>query len=67
MSQYHLAVSLSRRGFVHPHALGDGLKLVEQAVSGPGGTGSALILLLAASNGYGGDFRVPDPNGVVGR
>jgi hypothetical protein len=68
MGQYHLAVSLSAREFVHPHALGDGLKLVEQVGSGPGGVGSALILLLAASNGYGGgDFRAPDPNGVVGR
>jgi hypothetical protein len=68
MGQYHVGVDLDRREFVHPHTLGDGLKLVEQAGSGPGGVGSALILLLAASNGYGGgDFRAPDPNGVVGR
>lgn len=68
MGQSHVSVNLDRREFVHPHALGDGLKLVEQAGSGPGGVGSALIVLLAASNGYGGgDFRAPDPNGVVGR
>jgi hypothetical protein len=68
VGQYHLSVSLTKKEFVHPRALGDGLKLVEQAGSGPGGVGSALIVLLAASNGYGGgDFRAPDPNGVVGR
>lgn len=53
---------------MHPHALGDGLNLVEQAGSSRGGIGSALILLLAASNGYGGgDLCAADPNGVVGR
>lgn len=68
VGQYHITANLSKKEFVHPHALGDGLKLVEQAGSGPGGVGSALILLLAASNGYGGgDFCAADPNGVVGR
>lgn len=68
MGQYHITANLSKREFVHPHALGDGLKLVEQAGSGPGGVGTALILLLAASSGYGGgDFGAPDPNGVIGR
>lgn len=68
MGQYHVTTNLSKKEFVHPHALGDGLKLIEQAGSGPGGIGSALILLLAASNGYGGgDFCTADPNGVVGR
>jgi hypothetical protein len=68
MGQYHVSVNLDKREYIHPHALGDGLKLVEQAGSGPGGVGSALNLLLAASNGYGGgDFGAPDPNGVVGR
>ena len=53
---------------MHPHTLGDGLKLIEQAGSGPGGVGSALILLLAASNGYGGgDFDTEDESGVIGR
>jgi hypothetical protein len=68
MGQYHLTVSLTKREFVHPHALGDGFKLVEQASSGPGGIGSALTLLLAASNGYGGgDFGATDTRGVIGR
>lgn len=51
--------------------MGDGLKLMEQALSGGGGTGSGLLLLLAASNGDcgrgGGDYRQEDPNGIVGR
>ncbi len=68
MGQYHVTANLSKKEFVHPHALGDGLKLIEQAGSGPGGIGTALILLLAASNGYGGgDFDVEDSNEVVGR
>lgn len=68
MGQYHVATNLSKREFLYPHALGDGLKLVEQAGSGPGEIGSVLILLLAASNGYGGgDFHAADPNSVVGR
>lgn len=53
---------------MHPHALDDGLKLVEQAGSGTGGIGSALILLLTASNGYSdGDFDEGDQSGVTGR
>lgn len=62
MGQYHVATNLSKREFLYTHALVYGLKLVEQAGSGPGGIGSALILLLAASNGYGGgDFDTADP------
>lgn len=66
MGQYHVTVNLSKKEFVHPHALGDGLKLIEQAGSGPG-IGTALILLLAASNGYGGgDFDAGDQVAIVG-
>lgn len=40
---------------------------MEQACSGPGGSGSALFLLLAVSNGYGcGDLCADDPCGVFG-
>lgn len=68
MGQHHITANLSKKEFVHPQALGDGLKLVEQAGGGPGGIGSALIPLLAASNGYGGgDFCAEDSNGAVGR
>ena len=68
MVQYHMPVNLERVEFIRPHKLGDGLKLAEQAWSGPGGVGSALILLLAASNGRGGgDFHRPGFDDVIGR
>ncbi len=57
MGQYHLTVNLTKREFIHPHKLGDGLKLLEQSGWSPGGTNDALHLLLAVSNGRGGgDF-----------
>lgn len=69
MGQYHLAVNLDKREFLNPHGLGDGLKLWEQAGNGEGGVGSALIALLACSNGRGGgDFQEEnDTAGVIGR
>lgn len=73
MGQYHYAVNLDKREFIHPHKLGCGLKLVEQ-LGGKGGTGSALVVLLAASSGRGGgDFQSDNwsakenPEGIVGR
>ena len=54
MGQYHLTVNLDKREYLSPHALGDGLKLVEQGLSGPGGIPTALHVLLAVSNGRGG-------------
>lgn len=64
MGQYHLTVNLDKRQYIDPHALGDGLKLWEQAASSAGGVASALIVLLAVSNGRGGgDF---DESEVVG-
>lgn len=58
MGQYHLTVNLTKREFIDPHKLGDGLKLAEQSRGPkPGGTNDALHLLLAVSNGRGGgDF-----------
>lgn len=57
MGQYHLTVNLTKREFIDPHKLGDGLKLTEQCHGKPGGTNDALHLLLAVSNGRGGgDF-----------
>lgn len=71
MGQYHMAVNLDKREFLYSHEVGDGLKLMEQAMSGPGGIGSALILLLAVSNGEtgrgGGDFHVAGFGDVIGR
>lgn len=53
MGQYHLVVNADKRQYIHPHRLGDGLKLMEFANS-EGGTMTALAILLAVSNGDGG-------------
>lgn len=53
MGQYHICVSLSKREFLNPHRLGDGLKLWEQGAS-QGGTLNAIHAVLAVSNGRGG-------------
>ncbi len=53
MGQYHITVNLDKREFIHPHRLGDGLKLWEQGAS-QGGTLNAIHALLAVSNGRGG-------------
>lgn len=56
MGQYHYIANLDKREFLHPHELGDGLKLMEFGASGEG-TMFGLSLLLACSNGRGGgDF-----------
>jgi hypothetical protein len=67
MGQYFYLVNLDKHEFVHPHKLGDGLKLWEQAASSQG-MGAAAIMLLACSNGRGGgDFRADDHGKVYGR
>jgi hypothetical protein len=54
MGQYHYVVNLDKKEFIHPHKLGNGLKLRE---FGERGVLGALALLLACSNGRGGgDF-----------
>lgn len=65
MGQYHLTVNLDKQEFLDPHRLGDGLKLVEQFQGANPGVRSALLALLACSNGRGGGDL---PNGgIVGR
>lgn len=67
MGQYHKLVNLDKHEFVNPHRIGDGLKLWEMSASSYG-IGSALVILLAASNGRGGgDFNAPDKDGIIGR
>lgn len=62
MGQYHKTVNLDKKQFIHPHALGDGLKLLEQCGWSPGGTNDALHMLLAVSSGRGGgDFQSDSP------
>lgn len=53
MGQYQLVVNLTKKEFLHPHRMGDGLKLMEFGNS-CGGTMTALAILLAVSNGRGG-------------
>ena len=57
MGQYHKVVNLDKKQYLHPHQLGDGLKLMEFGESS-GGVMTALAILLALSNGRGGgDFN----------
>lgn len=48
MGQYHHIHNLDKHEKIHPHALGDGLKLLEFGCSGDG-TMTALAILLAGS------------------
>jgi hypothetical protein len=58
MGQYHYVVNLDKQEYLHPHKLGDGLKLAEFGASSQG-TMMCLAVLLADSCGRGsGDFRV---------
>jgi hypothetical protein len=67
MGQYHRVVNLDKKEFLDPHQLAAGLKLWEQIANHPG-TGPALLVLLAVSNGRGGgDLRADDPEGMIGR
>lgn len=66
MGQYHIPVSLTKKEFVHPHRLGDGLKLWEQGAS-QGGTLCALHALLAVSNGRGGGDYIDGHESFIGR
>lgn len=57
MGQYYRIINLTKREYLDPHYFGDGLKLMEFALSGFG-TMAALGILLASGNGRGGgDLR----------
>ena len=64
MGQYHYLVNLDKKQVVHPHQIGNGLKLREQT-GRPYSTATALVMLLAASSRDGGrgggDFRAKHP------
>lgn len=67
MGQYHYTVNLDKQEFLHPHKLGDGLKLAEQCNS-HGGTMAALMMLLSNAAGRGGgDVVDRDTSEFVGR
>jgi len=61
MGQYHYLVNLTKKQFVNPHNIGNGLKLHEQ-IGFDCSTATALTMLLACSNGRGGgDFQSKSP------
>jgi len=60
MGQYHTTVNLTKKEFINPHKIGNGLKLMEQ-VGWEGATSNALFLLLACSNGRGGGDAADHP------
>jgi hypothetical protein len=61
MGQYHYLVNLTKKQFIHPHRIGNGFKLREQ-VGWECSTSTALVMLLASSNGRGGgDFYSKSP------
>lgn len=53
MGQYYYTVNIDKKQFIHPHKLGDGLKLMEFGCSGQG-VMMCLAVLLADGNGRGG-------------
>lgn len=60
MGQYHKLYNLDKKQYVHPHRIGNGLKLLEQ-VGFARSTSTALFLLVANSNGRGGGDAKPHP------
>jgi len=64
MGQYHYLINIDKKQFVHPHQIGNGLKLHEQ-VGWQYSTATVLVMLLAASSRDGGrgggDFRAQHP------
>ena len=57
MGQYFIPVNYDKKQFLHPHKLGDGLKIVEFAGST---TSAALTFLLANPLSQSSDFRMPN-------
>ena len=56
MGQYHNTYNLDKKEFIDPHDINSGAKLFEQ-VAEIGSTSTAVLALLASSNGRGGgDF-----------
>jgi hypothetical protein len=59
-----MVYNLTKREYIHPHRIDNGLKLMEQ-IGHDRSTSTALFLLLANSNGKGGgDAR---PHDLIGR
>jgi hypothetical protein len=65
MGQYHVLVNFDKKEYVHPYALGNGLKLAEQFFSDHGTKDALFVLMASKSNGRGGGDL--EDSGVVGR
>lgn len=61
MGQYHTVVNLDKHEYIDHYNLGCGAKLWEQIAAHPG-TGAALLILTACSNGRGGGDLDIDTN-----
>lgn len=67
MGQYYKICNINKREYLHPHSMGDGMKLLEFGLSGMG-TMAGLSILLADGNGRGGGDISEDPvSEIVGR
>lgn len=64
MGQYHVVVNLDKEQYLNPREFGDGVKLLEFALSS-GGVMTALALLLAESNNRGGG-DLPTTHSLIG-
>ena len=64
MGQYHYRINLDKKQVIHPHQIGNGLKLKEQ-IGWDYSTATVLVMLLAASSREGsrggGDFTANHP------
>ena len=64
MGQYHFLINLDKKQVIHPHQIGNGLKLTEQ-IGWDYSTATVLVMLLAASSREGGrgggDFNANHP------
>ena len=66
MGQYFQIINLDKKEKLHPHAFGDGLKLMEFATSGNGVMTGLALLLRQSSQSGGGDFNVGLSNDLLG-
>jgi len=66
MGQYFQIINLDKKEKLHPHAFGDGLKLMEFATSGNGVMTGLALLLRQSSQSGGGDFNVGLSNALLG-
>jgi hypothetical protein len=64
MGQYYKIVNLDKKEYLHPHAFGDGLKLLEFGMSSRGTMTGLTILLADGNNRGGGDLRVDESNPI---